>query len=287
SSSSSTSSTTTITSDAHYERTVFDYRVLAQSMHAYRHLSIFRRFGRLSMANLLGYQAELTELEEGLRVLDSSRAPSADKEEEKKQKQKRRALMARLRRALKDYYEALLLQEQVFTSLEPPRPRDAKVLGEMAPPYPAAAAATPALPLDEHSDDLVALGGLKGRDSLEKVVGRVIPTLFPARNPSAQDLRMRVRSSKDIASLFSPFTRRVTRMLMALGTAVLMLGPMVLLRFVSSDVWTLVAIAGFTLALSVLVAVGTKGRGESIVGIIAAYAAVLVVFVQNEGVGCG
>jgi hypothetical protein len=261
---------------------VYDYRVLAQSMHAYRHLSIFRRFGRLSMANLLGYQDELTDLEEALRGLDQRDSSIAE------MKESRRALMRRLRETLRLYYEALLLQEQIFTALEPPRPRDARLLGEMAPPYPASCElASPMMTVDEHTDDLVALGGLGDRDSLEKTIGRMLPALFPGRNPSAQDLRSRNMSSRDIASLFSPFTRRVTRMVIALGTALLMLAPMVLLRFLESDLWTLVSIAAFTLVLAVMIAVGTRGRGESIVMVIAAYAAVLVVFVQNNGSGCG
>lgn len=55
---------------AHYDRMLFDYRVMAQSMHAYRHISIFRRFGRLSMANLLFYQDELKQVEEALASVD-------------------------------------------------------------------------------------------------------------------------------------------------------------------------------------------------------------------------
>jgi VIT1/CCC1 family predicted Fe2+/Mn2+ transporter len=233
------------------------------------------------MANLLGYQDELTDLEEALRGLDYQR-------DSEQQRESRRSLMRRLRESLKHYYEALLLQEQIFTALEPPRPSDARLLGEMAPPYPASCElASPTQTVDEHTDDLVALGGLSDRDSLEKMVGRMMPALFPGRNPSAQDLRSRNTSSRDIASLFSPFTRRVTRMVIALGTALLMLAPMVLLRFLKSALWTMVSIAAFTLVLAVMVAVGTRGRGESIVMVIAAYAAVLVVFVQNNGSDCG
>jgi len=262
---------------------VFDYRVLAQSMHANRHLSIFRRFGRLSMANLLSYQDELTDLEDALRLID--REEQHHHRSETELKESRRTLMRRLRDVLKNYYEALLLQEQIFSALEPPRSVDAKLLGDMAPAYPTACAAASPRLVDEHTDDLVALG-LAGRDSLEKLVGRYVPAFFPGRNPSAEDLRSRNRSSRDIASLFSPFTRRVTRMVIAVGTVALMLGPMAVLMFLKSDGWRLVCISVCTVLLAVSVALGTRGRGEAIVMVISAYAAVLVVFVQNNQM-CG
>lgn len=71
-------------------------------------------------------------------------------------------------------------------------------------------------------------------------------------------------------------------MVIALGTAALMLGPMVILQFLTSDTWKLVCISIFTLVLAVLVALATRGRGEAIVMVIAAYSAVLVVFVQGN-----
>jgi hypothetical protein len=287
-SSDSTSSGT----DVRHDRLVFDYRVLAQSMHAYRHLSIFRRFGRLSMANLLHYQEELTELENSLRLVDREEhrlqsTPNSDGEGERQLYESRLQLMSRLRELLKNYYEALLLQEQVLTNLEPPRLGDAQLLGDLAPPYPSSA---PAHPLEtdsatSHTDDLVSLG-LSGKDSLEKLVGRIVPKIFPWRNPSTEDLRCRHMSSKDIASIFSPFTRRVTRLVIAIGTATLLLGPMSILQFMGSDNadrWRrLACISGFTVMLSLGIALGTRGRGEQIVMGVAAYLAVLVVFVQNS-----
>ncbi|CAZ82051.1 unnamed protein product [Tuber melanosporum] len=274
--------------DPHYERLVFDYRVIAQSMHAYRHISIFRRFGRLSMANLLYYQHELTEIEHALGGVDreETRWMHTGSESENvgiELKETRFKLMRRLRETLKNYYEALLLQEQIFTSLDPPRAADSNLLSALEDP------STPPLtlvdPFGKNTDDLVALG-LGGRDSLEKLVGRIIPQIFPHRNPSVEDVRERNMSQRDIASIFSPFTRRITRMVIALATALLMLGPMIILQFLTSDPWKLVCISVFTIALAVLVALGTRGRGEAIVMVIAAYSAVLVVFVQGNG-GCG
>jgi len=74
-------------------------------------------------------------------------------------------------------------------------------------------------------------------------------------------------------------------MVIALATALLMLGPMIILQFLKSDLWKLVCISIFTIMLAALVALGTRGRGEAIVMVIAAYSAVLVVFVQGGG-GC-
>ncbi|CUS15503.1 unnamed protein product [Tuber aestivum] len=274
--------------DPHYERLVFDYRVIAQSMHAYRHISIFRRFGRLSMANLLYYQYELAEIERALGGIDreETRWMQTGSESENvgvELKETRFKLMRMLRETLKNYYEALLLQEQIFTSLDPPRTADSNLLSALEDP------STPPLtvgdPFSKNTDDLVALG-LGGRDSLEKLVGRIIPRIFPHRNPSVEDVRQRNMSQRDIASIFSPFTRRITRMVIALATALLMLGPMIILQFLESDPWKLVCISLFTIVLAVLVALGTRGRGEAIVMVIAAYSAVLVVFVQGNG-ACG
>ncbi|KAI5816308.1 hypothetical protein BZA77DRAFT_247093, partial [Pyronema omphalodes] len=278
-----------------FDRSLFDYRILAASMHAYRHLSIFRRFGRLSMANLLSYQDELTELEARLRVLNDAsagavisgagtggaggsgtegiRGAETDPAETRKQ------LMRKLRGLLKDYYETLLLQEQIF-ALDPPRDSDVSILGDLAPAYPSCGGV---IEVDQHIDDLVSLG-LRERDSLEKLVGRYIPSLFPGKVVSVEDLRQRNRSARDVAGLFNPFTRRVTRLVIALGTAVMMLAPMVVLSVVREENWKLGVVAACTLLLAVAVALGTRGKGGEIVMVIAAYAAVLVVFVQGD---CG
>jgi len=94
--------------DPHYERLVFDYRVISQSMHAYRHISIFRRFGRLSMANLLYYQDELTEIEKALGEVDreETRWMQTGSESENAVvdlKERRFKLMRMLRETLKNY----------------------------------------------------------------------------------------------------------------------------------------------------------------------------------------
>lgn len=180
--------------------------------------------------------------------------------------------------------EALLLQEQIFTSLDPPRPVDSRLLAALEDPSAPPGDSSP-FSGAVNSDDLVALG-LGGRDSLEKLVGRIIPAIFPHRDPSVEDLRHRNLSQKDIASILSPFTRRITRLIIAIATTALMLGPMVILQFLASDTWKLVCISVFTIVLALLVALATRGRGEAIVMVIAAYAAVLVVFVQGGQVYC-
>lgn len=178
--------------------------------------------------------------------------------------------------------EALLLQEQIFTSLDPPRPIDSRLLAALEDPSSSPSDSNPFTGAP-NSDDLIALG-LGGRDSLEKLVGRLVPALFPHRNPSVEDVRHRNLSQKDMASILSPFTRRITRLIIALATTALMLGPMVILQFVTSAKWKLVCISLFTVVLALLVALATRGRGEAIVMVVAAYAAVLVVFVQgNQG----
>ncbi|RPA99905.1 hypothetical protein L873DRAFT_1682378 [Choiromyces venosus 120613-1] len=283
--------------DPHYDRLLFDYRVIAQSMHAYRHISIFRRFGRLSMANLLYYQYEISEIEKALGGIDreETRWTQTGSESENvgvELKESRFRLMRVLRETLKNYYEALLLQEQIFTTLDPPRHVDSNLLAALEDPSTAPLTSTNPFNEENNTDDLVALG-LGDRDSLEKLLGRIIPRLFPHRNPSVSDVRQRNMSQRDIASIFSPFTRRITRMVIALATALMMLGPMIILQFLSSAAWKLVCISIFTLVLAFLVALGTRGRGEAIVMVIAAYSAVLVVFVQGNGScvggsgGCG
>ncbi|RPB09330.1 hypothetical protein P167DRAFT_492710 [Morchella conica CCBAS932] len=276
--------------DPRYDRLLFDYRVIAQSMHAYRHISIFRRFGRLSMANLLYYQDELTCIERALSHVDmeetrwAQTGVSESDSEKQELRETRIKLMKMLQDKLKSYYEALLLQEQIFTSLDPPRPIDSRLLAALEDPSSSPSDSNPFTGAP-NSDDLIALG-LGGRDSLEKLVGRLVPALFPHRNPSVEDVRHRNLSQKDMASILSPFTRRITRLIIALATTALMLGPMVILQFVTSATWKLVCISLFTVVLALLVALATRGRGEAIVMVVAAYAAVLVVFVQGNQ-GCG
>lgn len=284
----STSAESSANHDADYQKTVFDYRVLSASMHAYRHIAIFRRFGRLSMTNILGYQQELQQLEETLHDLDREEArhhlhasisetpagpgscnnnSGVGSMTEETLKENRMKVMRSLRETLKCYYEALLLQDQIFTALDPPRPRDASLLLEVggAPHHPHSIS-----PFDdaEHRDDLVALG-LGGRDSLEKAIGRIVPALFPHRNPSVEDVWSRGMSNKDVASIFSPFTRRITRLTIAFLTTAAMLLPMCILTVVGegrkSMKLKLGLVSVFTVVLAVGVALATRGRGETIV----------------------
>lgn len=95
--------------DPRYDRLVFDYRVMAQSMHAYRQISIFRRFGRLSMANLLYYQDELAGIERALANVDREETRwthtgvSESESEKHELRETRIKLMKMLRETLKNY----------------------------------------------------------------------------------------------------------------------------------------------------------------------------------------
>lgn len=173
----------------------------------------------------------------------------------------------------------------MFTVLDPPRPVDSRLLAALEDP---AAPPSDSSPFsgNTNGDDLIALG-LGGRDSLEKLVGRIIPAIFPHRNPSAEDVRHRNLSQRDMASILSPFTRRITRLLIAVATTAFMLCPMIILQFLASDMWKLVCISLFTIVFALLVALATRGRGEAISMVIAGYAAVLVVFVQGGPGYCG
>lgn len=95
--------------DPRYDRLLFDYRVVAQSMHAYRQISIFRRFGRLSMANLLYYQDELAGIERALAHVDREETRwmqtgvSESEVEKHELRETRVKLMKMLRETLKNY----------------------------------------------------------------------------------------------------------------------------------------------------------------------------------------
>lgn len=99
--------------DPRYDRLVFDYRVMAQSMHAYRQISIFRRFGRLSMANLLYYQDELAGIERALTNVDveetrwTHTGVSESESEKHELRETRVKLMKMLRETLKNYCTSL------------------------------------------------------------------------------------------------------------------------------------------------------------------------------------
>lgn len=99
--------------DPRYDRLLFDYRVIAQSMHAYRHISIFRRFGRLSMANLLYYQDELTCIERALSHVDmeemrwAQTGVSESDSEKQELRETRIKLMKMLQDKLKSYCSSL------------------------------------------------------------------------------------------------------------------------------------------------------------------------------------
>ncbi|TGZ83587.1 hypothetical protein EX30DRAFT_361641 [Ascodesmis nigricans] len=351
----------------------------ARAMHAHRNLTVFRRFGHLSMLSLLTQQKELARLEEMLmRAEDvgvyyqaegssSINLESVDVKTRRKRTRRRRKLRKRrmgeslniptltrsssssssssssispslspspplpspptrtdllhsLHTHLKSYYESLLLQDAVFTTLEPPRNSDTHVLHTLTAPT------SETIYTPQHHDDLVQLG-TTNRDSLEKLLSRVVSRVFRRRRVDAATLRRRfwpwggggmvgnnthghssrinihnsrggdiggsttpsTTSLSDITSISSPYTRRLTRLVVALSTAALMLGPMAILKFVVDERWRLVWIAGFTVVLSVGVAFATGGRrgggggAEGVVVVVAAYAAVLVVFVEQEG----
>lgn len=195
--------------------------------------------------------------------------------------EKRAALTRQLREHLKGYYESLLLQDAVFTNLEPPRGSDAAIIAEVADPFHdhmdkrihihadgrhhdsdqvrgwlgriwggsrrsdgdedgkhdhrgdgkgRKKKKDRLIPLyaNGHPDDLVALG-MNNRDSLEKLVSRWTAKVFPHRRLQAWEIRRRCGESLenevlDVVQVLSPVTRRVTRFVVAVVAAGLMLG---------------------------------------------------------------
>lgn len=82
-----------------------------------------------------------------------------------------------------------------------------------------------------HPDDLVALG-MNNRDSLEKLVSRWTAKVFPHRRLQAWEIKRRCGESLenevlDVVQVLSPVTRRVTRLVVAVVAAGLMLGKWV------------------------------------------------------------
>ncbi|KAF8474021.1 hypothetical protein BDZ91DRAFT_712982, partial [Kalaharituber pfeilii] len=348
--------TTTVTpSLSTYDKLLFDYHTLAPSMHTYRQLCIFRRFGKLYLASLLDYQDQLSSLESKLSAIDQEEVELdrpqdeyvAGELEERKERLRyqRMSVLSRARELLKAYYEALLVQDQVFVTLEPPRGRDVNLLGELLAGANASekkegdglmevvvdngekksgeATQTHGKVGDDRSrgyipnlprDDLVALG-LGDRDSLEKLMGQLLPRLLPSLrarlSPSIQDLHniayhhnrtnphshphhhSDVSDDNDDASnhphvpppsqFHTPLTRRLTRLLIALATTLVLLIPMCILTFVEDPVARLVGICIFTVPVAIGLALSTRGKGENVVMMVAAYCAVLVVFVGQEG----
>ncbi|KAK1753623.1 hypothetical protein QBC47DRAFT_46450 [Echria macrotheca] len=251
--------------------------------------SIYRKFGELRARSLLYKQCRLAALEKRLGELDAQDAASDDMDAKDAARtwetmvqrlaagdeaaRVRTELMAEIDIVLKDYSEALLLNDEV-AKLNRPSQRVLDAYRQwFTKPYPALGGIAKTA-LDD-PNDLVLLGtdGSSETDYLSLLLRRYWPTY---REELSRDGLHRIGrfSEKSISVAVASISIVVA--------AFLLVGPIVILYFVASDLTKLGIVAGFTAGFALSVGLMTSAKRAEVFAATAAYAAVLVVFVSGD-----
>ncbi|GFF55802.1 monocarboxylate permease [Aspergillus lentulus] len=247
---------------------------------------IYRKFSELAARNLLYLQCELLDLEKHFNELDSNDAGSDDMdikdaartwetltqqcESGNKEAQIRKQVIVRLRAKLKEYHEALILQEGIMRLKQPNKRVLDAYRNWFMKPYPALGGqAKKAL---EISDDLVNLSTLPEADILSSTLRRY----WPVNEEFSRDGLHRIGrfSEKSISNIVA--------IISTLLAAILLIGSITSLYFATTDAVKLGLVAVFTLVFALSVGLMTNARRAEIFAATAAYAAVLVVFVSGN-----
>ncbi|KAF2671648.1 hypothetical protein BT63DRAFT_452152 [Microthyrium microscopicum] len=253
---------------------------------------VFRKFTRMSARNLLHLQSRLTELERQIDALDKAARHSSDLEA--KQSSRRwetltkyaaddsRGEKIRLQKVfelsemIKQYHEALVLQNQVF-NMERPSNRVASVCREYVT---GEASKDTKLPIisgrakDYLSDaaDLVALH--KGVEA--DVLSKALKAHWPIQKRLALD-------PFDRTTIYSSYHVTWTVSVISLLSAtILLIGAIVSLYAVVDPKARLGMIGAYTILFATSIALLTNAKRVEVFGATAAYAAVLVVFVSGN-----
>ncbi|PHH87375.1 hypothetical protein CDD83_8962 [Cordyceps sp. RAO-2017] len=249
---------------------------------------IYRRFNELAARNLLYMQAELLVLEKQLDELDRRDANSDDMDLKDairtwetlsqqydnggEEARVRMDLIVRTRAKLKEYHEALLLQSEMAKLKRPNRRVTDAYRQWFKKPYPALGERAKTF-LDA-SDDLVGLNTSE-TDHLSRFLRRHWPA--------------KAKRSRDGHHLIGRFNEQsisvAVGVITILVAAVLLVGSIISLYFVSSNAAKLGMVAAFTAAFALSVGLTTNGSRAEIFAATAAYAAVLVVFVSGNITG--
>ncbi|KAK2595012.1 hypothetical protein QQS21_007266 [Conoideocrella luteorostrata] len=247
---------------------------------------VYRKFDELAARSLLYLQAELLVIEKELSELDKIDANSEEMDlrdaartwETLKQlydtnderAQVRMDLIVTMRAKLKEYHEALLLQSEVARLKRP----NNRVVGAyehwFKKPYPALGGLAKTF-LDT-PNDLVALSSPPATDYLSLFLRRY----WPAREELSRDGLHRIgRFNEKSISI-------AVAVISILVAAVLLVGSITSLYFVTNDAAKLAMIASFTALFALSIGLMTNARRAEIFAATAAYAAVLVVFVSGN-----
>ncbi|KAI0543699.1 hypothetical protein F4679DRAFT_567742 [Xylaria curta] len=246
---------------------------------------IYRKFDELAARNLLYLQSELLVFEKQLNELDKNDADSEDMDVKdasrtwetltqrydtgNEEARVRIDLIVKLRAILKEYHEALLLQSEV-ASLKRPNKRVLDAYRQwFKKPYPALGGQAKTF-LDD-SNDLVALNTSE-TDALSLLVRRYWPTTEEISRDGLHRIGRFNEKSISIA----------VAVINVIVAAVLLVGSITGLYFVTNNAAQLSMIAAFTAAFALSISLMTSARRAEIFAATAAYAAVLVVFVSGN-----
>ncbi|KAI0147209.1 hypothetical protein GGR57DRAFT_505948 [Xylariaceae sp. FL1272] len=252
---------------------------------------VFRKFDKLAALNLLYLQSEILEIEAELERLNEKimKNPRCDvatinamrefetlvgqcgEEEPRKEATERMVLIKRLRSAMKEYQEALLLQNRM-AELQAPSNRVLRALKQMFWQGGNPVIEGKASGYLEHKKDLVALKSA-GKDPLSNYLRGAI-----ARSDV---LEGKGNAEPRIARFQESSVTRLVNIATTVVAAIFLIGPILALYFVQSSAAKLALIAVFTAGFALSVTAITNARRAEIFAGTATYAAVLVVFVSS------
>ncbi|PMD58331.1 uncharacterized protein K444DRAFT_664437 [Hyaloscypha bicolor E] len=252
-------------------------------------LSLYRTFHALSSRNLLYLQSSLLGLENRLKELDEEDLKGlninnffsakcwetfSDRAKEHPREAERMELIMMIKKQIKEYHEALLLQSEVLKFSKPSKRVFRVFQGWFESEKPFVGYGNELL---QQRDDFVALKPSPDQDFLARFLqdlgGRCL-------------LGTRHTTSKEVKYYSSTLVSRLATIVTVLAASLVIEGAIVALYIVQNQHVRLGLIALFTSIFAASLAVMTDGRRTDIILATAACAAVLVVFVsQSSGVG--
>lgn len=248
-------------------------------------LSLFRRFDRLSSRNLLYLQSEIFDLQTQLEGFDQEdyNEKSGDvilsakcwetfaaRAEEHPRENERMETIRRIRVAMKEYQEALVLRSQV---LKLQRPGD-RVFGVFSKWF---STRNPFVGygklLLEEQNDFVALGVIEEQDRLSKIIHDFGGKFLPGRWDT---------SSKEVKYYSEGMVHKVIAGISIVMAALLLEGAIVALYLVTNPRIRLGLIALFMVLFALGIGLLSNAKRSEMFAATAAYAAILVVFVSGN-----
>ncbi|KAI0136336.1 hypothetical protein BJ170DRAFT_7181 [Xylariales sp. AK1849] len=259
---------------------------------------VFRKFDALGARNLLYLQCEIQLLEHKLKHLDGMIVTNGDVDlrdsardweilvEQASSGQdiakEMLALVYELRKRIKEYQKALVLQSQVANLSNPKQGvldalRYRLGVDDLKTGYRLPAVGGLAKHYLDDKNDLVAMKSTGSTDALSAW----LRTIWPAKpdGSSLGDQAIQRFKSRSVAIAASVIDTLVA--------AILLIGAIVSFYFITNPLAKLLALVGFMVVFAVTVTLMTQARPVEIFAATAAYAAVLVVFVSGGDLsGC-